>query len=66
MVGSMVKLIKEIQNIMVTFCITPGEVELAVFCILDVELRELELSLIAQSQGGVVPAVEHLRDRVGN
>ena len=62
----MVQLIKKIQNIMLTFCIAPGKVQLAIFSIFDVELRELELSLIAHSQGGVVPAVEHLRDRVGN
>ena len=62
----MVQLIKKIQNKMLTFCIAPGKVQLAIFSIFDVELRELELSLIAHSQGGVVPAVEHLRDRVGN
>ena len=62
----MVQLIKKIQNIMLTFCIAPGKVQLAIFSIFDVELRELELSLIAHSQGGVVPAVEHLRDRVGD
>jgi hypothetical protein len=62
----MVQLIKEIHNIMLPLCINPGKVQLAVFSIHDVKLRELELSLIAHSQGGVVPAVEHLRDRVGN
>ena len=51
---------------MLTGCITPGKVQLTVFSIYDVELRELELSLVTNSQGGVVPAVKHLRYRVGN
>ena len=39
---------------------------LSVLGVDDVELRQLELSLVAHSHGGVVPAVAHLGHWVGD
>lgn len=39
---------------------------LSVLGVDDVELRQLELSLVSHSHGGVVPAVAHLGHWVGD
>ena len=44
----------------------PGEVDLPVLGVDDVELRELELPLVAHGQGGVVPPVTDLGAGVGD
>ena len=38
----------------------PGEVDLSVLGVDDVELRQLELPLVPHGQGGVVPPVADL------
>ena len=44
----------------------PGEVDLPVLGVDDVELRQLELPLVPHGQGGVVPPVAHLGAGVGD
>ena len=47
-------------------CGIPGDVDLPVLGVDDVELRELELPLVAHGQGGVVPPVADLGTGVGD